>query len=286
MIKKVTRKTFEIRKSGRSTDFITPSFGYGCLLNCSYCYMKRHLPNGLSIAVNIGDILTAINNHSIWLENKQPNQTDSKYWTYDISCNEDFALHSKYYNWKYIFDFFKNNNKIKGSFATKIIPTNMLEYNSNYKIRIRFSLIPQILSTIIEPNTPKIIDRIKAINIFIKAGYEIHVNFSPVILFKGWLKYYKELFILLNKYVSNENKKYVKAEVIFLTHNENKHFYNLKNNIKGEQLLWSPKIQENKKSEYGGNNIRYDWKLKQQYIKEFINLHNSIIPWNTIRYIF
>ena len=38
----VNRKTFKIRESGRSTDFISPSFGHGCLYNCSYCYMKRH----------------------------------------------------------------------------------------------------------------------------------------------------------------------------------------------------------------------------------------------------
>ena len=53
-----------IRPSGRSTDFITPSFGYGCLYNCSYCYMKRHRAEGLTVATNTGDILTAINNHA------------------------------------------------------------------------------------------------------------------------------------------------------------------------------------------------------------------------------
>jgi hypothetical protein len=31
-MKKVTRKSLIIRESGRSTDFITPSFGYGCKL--------------------------------------------------------------------------------------------------------------------------------------------------------------------------------------------------------------------------------------------------------------
>ena len=37
ILEKVTRKTFTIRESGRSSDYITPSFGYGCLLSCSYC---------------------------------------------------------------------------------------------------------------------------------------------------------------------------------------------------------------------------------------------------------
>ena len=56
VIKDVQRKTFKIRESGRSTDYISPSFGFGCLLNCSYCYMKRHKPQGLDVAKNIGDI--------------------------------------------------------------------------------------------------------------------------------------------------------------------------------------------------------------------------------------
>lgn len=91
----VNRKSMIIRESGRSSDFITPSFGYGCLLNCHYCYLKRHKPDGLSIANNTDQILTEINNHVQWLGPKLPNQTDPNYWTYDISCNEDFALHAK-----------------------------------------------------------------------------------------------------------------------------------------------------------------------------------------------
>jgi len=55
-----------IRYSGRSSDYISPSFGYGCLLNCSYCYMKRHKDQGLDVATNIEDVLTAVNNHSVF----------------------------------------------------------------------------------------------------------------------------------------------------------------------------------------------------------------------------
>ena len=95
-IKKVSRKAMEIRLSERSSDYISPSFGFGCLLKCSYCYMKRHLPEGLTVAKNYGDILTAINNHAyFYADVKKPNQTDPEYVTYDIACNEDFALHAK-----------------------------------------------------------------------------------------------------------------------------------------------------------------------------------------------
>jgi spore photoproduct lyase len=284
MIEKVIRKSMIIRPSGRSTDFISPSFGYGCLYNCSYCYMKRHKFEGLDIAKNTMNILTEINNHSMFAIVDKPNQTHEKFITYDISCNEDFALHAKYHEWEKIFDFFKNHPLAMGSLATKYVNPNLTKFNPESKIRIRFSLMPQNISDKLEPNTSKIIDRIKAIDAFIDAGYDVHINFSPVIVYDNWLKDYEDLFQMVNTYV--DYKDIVKCEVIFLTHNENKHKYNLANKLTGEELLWTPDIQESKISQYGGDNIRYKHNLKSNYIKEWVEIHDSIIPWNTIRYIF
>ena len=286
MVNHVTRKSMIIRESFRSTDFIGPSFGHGCLYNCSYCYMKRHKPEGLDVAVNTMDILTAINSHCAFAEVEKPNQTHPKYITYDISCNEDFALHLKHHQWWKIFDFFKLHNKAMGSFATKYVNEKLLEYNPEGKIRIRFSLMPVQYARIIEPNTSSIGDRIKAINDFIEAGYDVHINFSPVIVHDNWLAKYKILFESVDDIVKPQHKDKVKAEVIFLTHNEGKHQYNLANNLPGEHLLWNPAIQEDKVSQYGGKNIRYKHDLKARYIREWTELHNEIIPWNTIRYIF
>lgn len=284
MIQKLVRKSMTIRDSGRSTDFISPSFGFGCLYNCSYCYMKRHKHNGLDVATNTMDILTAINNHALFAPVSKPNQTHESYVTYDISCNEDFALHAKYHNWRIIFDFFKQHPKAMGSFATKYVNKNLLDYNPNSKIRIRFSLMPQNISDILEPKTSKIIDKILAIDTFIKAGYDVHINFSPVVVYQGWLDDYKLLFELVNTHVVH--KEIVKCEVIFLTHNKNKHLTNLSDNLPGEHLLWVPTLQEDKVSQYGGHNVRYKHTLKAEFIRQWTELHDSVIPWNTIRYIF
>ena len=281
---KVNRKTFTIRPSGRSTDFISPSFGHGCLYNCSYCYMKRNKPYGLSIAKNTEDILTSINNHVTFDDTIKPNQTHPEYITYDISCNEDFALHAKHHEWEKIFTFFKDHPKAMGSFATKYVNPELTKFDPKGKIRIRFSLMPQHKAGIHEPHTSKIIDRIKAIDAFIDSGYDVHVNFSPVIVYDGWLNDYEFLFDMMNDYV--DYKKQVLAEVIFLTHNFKRHKFNLTSNPESEKDLWVPHIQEDKISQYGGVNTRYNHKLKREYINQFIDLHNSIIPWNTIRYIF
>lgn len=284
LIRQITRRKMEFKYSGRSSDFISPSFGHGCLLNCSYCYMKRYKTKGLDIPNNIDQILEAIDHHANNIEIEKPNQTDNNYITYDISCNEDFALHHKFYDWKKIFKFFKDHKKAKATLATKIVPENFLDFNPDEKVRIRFSLMPQRIANIVEPKTAKIKERINAINNFLKNGYDVHINFSPVIFQEKWINDYRELFQQVNDIVKYKEK--VKCEVIFLTHNKMKHEYNIKNDILGEELLWKPDFQEPKVSQFGGDNIRYKYGLKNKLIKKFKEIHQEIIPWNTIRYIF
>ena len=278
------RKNLIIRPSGRSTDFLTPTIIMGCGFQCSYCYCKRHKTEGVDVATNINDILTEIDHHVWFADVEKPNQTHPEFISYDLGCNSDMALHAKHYDWRKVFDFFKNHPKAMGSFATKYVNEDLLTYNPEGKIRIRFSLMPEKYANKLEPNTTSIDLRIKNIDRFIKAGYDVHINFSPVIVEKDWLIEYGELFRKVQGGVEYKDK--VKAEVIFLTHNEGKHQYNLDNSLFGEELLWKPEIQENKTSQYGGNNIRYKHDLKSQYIKQWVELHDSIIPWNTIRYIF
>jgi len=273
-----------IRPSGRSTDFISPSFGYGCLYNCSYCYMKRHKDKGLTVASNTGDILTAINNHAFFTPVDKPNQTHSQFTTYDISCNEDFALHAKHHDWKKIFEFFRDHPVAMGSFATKYVNPILKDFNPESKVRIRFSLMPQHKSDLHEPKTSKIIDRIKAIDAFIDAGYDVHVNYSPIIVYDGWLDDYADLFHMMNEHVKYKDQ--VLAECIFLTHNFKKHTINLGRHPETEVDLWVLTKQELKTSQYGGENVRYKLGMKSEYINQFKQLHKSIVPWNKIRYIF
>jgi spore photoproduct lyase len=286
MIKYINRKSLGILESGRSSDFITPSFIFGCGFECSYCYCKRHVNEDITIAKNTGEILTMVNNHAYFTHVDKPNQTHPTLTTNDIGCNSDISLHLKHWNWEQVFDFFKQHPVAMGTFATKYVNPKLLDYNPEKKIRIRFSLMPQLYSTELEPKTSLIINRIKAINTFIEAGYDVHINFSPVIVTDGWLTEYADLFNLVEDYVKHEYKPQVKAEVIFLTHNEQKHLYNLENKLPGEDLLWKPRIQENKTSQYGGKNIRYERKLKHSYIQQWKAIHDSIIPWNVIRYCF
>lgn len=282
-------KTLHIRTNGRSADFITPNFIYGCAGGCrnTYCYVMRHTYDAIYVNENIDEILCVIAKHSDTLPNKKPNQTDEKYWTYDIGCSTDVSLHWKHTDWFKVFNFFKENPKIKATFATKYVNTKLLNFSPENKIRIRFSLMPQKISSILEPKTSPILDRINAINDFIDAGYDVHVNFSPIVAYEGWLKDYENLFKLLNDTVLDNHKHLIHAECIFLTHHIHQHERNLlAQRHESEALIWQPTIQESKTTEYGGQALRYKSRIKANFIQRWSALHNRLIPWNTIRYIF
>ena len=206
-MKYVNRKAMIIRDSGRSSDFITPSFGYGCLYKCNYCYMRRNNKKRLTIASNTNEILDTIARH-LWLLKwpKIPNQTHKTYYTYDFSCNEDYVLHARYHEWEKLFDYFKHEPKAMGTAATKYVNKKLLDYNANRKVRIRFSIMPQVLADKLEPNTSKIVDRIKAVNNFYEAGYDVHLNYSPIIMYDDFVKDYCENFI-----------NHIKPHAIFLS---------------------------------------------------------------------
>jgi spore photoproduct lyase len=146
-------------------------------------------------------------------------------------------------------------------------------------------MIPEVKRKLHEPETSTIQERIEAINKFKDAGYEVHLNFSPIMVYDGWLDDYEELFALINNHVKDTGN--VLAECIFLTHNANRHYRNLLDGKKKEEKdLWVPEMQETKISQYGGENIRYKHEIKKQFVDAFIKEHDNIIPWNRIRYIF
>ena len=244
----------------------------------SYCYVGRYNDNKVFINENIDAILMSIYNWSTsqrWP--KVPNQIDDKYYVIDIGCSTDVALMSKHYDWNQVFEFFNAWPKIKSTFATKYPTRFKAEQYNLYpgKHRLRVSLMPQVYSDILEPNTDSIDTRISMIP-KLQQKMEVHINFSPIIYHDNWLENYRELF---------EKLKGIdfKSECIFLTYN-NIQF--LKNSEQVNEICWKPDIQERKDSQYAADNLRYKWDLKAQMIKDFKALYSEYFELSTIRYIF
>ena len=289
-------KTQDVKWSGRSADYIAPSLANGCFGGCTYCYVDRHKNvNPITLFTNVDENIATIDQHVQALSWPKPvNQTDATYWTYDIGCNSDISIdYSLTDGIQQVFEFYRDHPRAKATFATKFVNRDLLTIEPKRKVRIRFSLMPSHVSKLVDVRTDSIEKRIAAINDFYDAGYEVHVNFSPVIVYSGpdgdrkaWRNDYRELFRQLDAALRPEVRAQLKAEVIFLTHNQWQHQANLAINPKAEELLWVPELQESKVSQFGGWNIRYAHQLKSKMVEVFKGLVQDEIPWCEIRYIF
>lgn len=277
--------------NGRSTDYIGPSLANGCAMACTYCYVARRkgYANPITIFANYKDCLATIETHVSGLGHKIPNQCDPTYWTYDIGCNSDFSVDSMVSPAmaRDTIDFF-SQSRAKASFATKYVNRELLECGpSSRKVRIRFSLMPHKMARLVDVRTSPISERIKAINDFYEAGYEVHLNFSPVIIYDGWQADWKELLKELDGIISPAVKRQLACEIIMLTHNEELHLINERWHPKGEEVLWRPSIQEDKVSlNSGSSNLRYKMPIKQAAVRELTQLIGSFLPSCRVRYAF
>jgi hypothetical protein len=174
----------------------------------------------------------------------------------------------------------------KASFATKHVNRELLDWDPQGRKRIRFSLMPDDDSRLLDVRTSRIADRTAAIDDFVAAGYEVHVNLSPVVVRGGWLAAWAELLDALAAGTGEEFKQQAAAEVIFLTHNEQLHQVNLDWHPKAEELLWRPDLQQPKRSQTGGRNVRYRTGLKGSYVAQLSELLAERTPWLRIRYAF
>jgi spore photoproduct lyase len=284
------KKSLSARANGRSSDWIAPSISNGCAMACTYCYVPRRkgFANPITTFVNIEQILGYLERHAKRQGPKlSPNQVDNHLWVYDIGengdCSVDAAISD---NVADIVSTFAKLSNAKASFATKFVNRNLLSYEPQGHTRVRFSLMPESISQQVDLRTSRIPQRIAAINDFVEAGYEVHVNFSPVIVFDGWLEEWRSLFRQLDATLNETSRQQLACEVIFLTHNAGLHQVNLGWHPRGEELLWQPSMQETKRSESGQVNVRYRAFQKRRYLDDFTSLLQQELPYCRVRYAF
>jgi len=289
-----TRKSVAVKPNGRSADFIMPGFATGCDLACTYCYVSRHraFGNPLEQLSNWDTIWESTKKHYISLGPKVSNQCDPDRWTYDIGESTDCVTPRNREATIWFIKKFLTETEAKPTFATKVadtsdlLPPLMRAYKG--RSRVRVSLMPQSLSSRLEPATSPIQKRIESINNLVQKNYEVHINFSPVVLHTNWVQNYIDLLKLLDNALCREAKQQLKAEVIFLTHHPALHEKNLLWAPEAESLLWQPELQEIKTTQRGdGSTLRYKaLTVKAHSIKLFKAMLQQYLPSCEIRYIF
>jgi spore photoproduct lyase len=290
MIKYKATKTLVTKENKNSADGISPNYIYGCAAQCNYCYMKRYNPSNIYVNTNVEDIEKSV---SKWVTKKAwpkvPNQQEPTYYLVDVSCNTDLVLHQKHVTrayiskseWEnlsgldYILSFYDQHPKLKATFATKyssMLNLDVTEYTKPPRVRV--SMMPQVFSSVLEPNTTPISQRIKDINRLEKLGWEVHINFSPVIVYDNWQQEYTNL---LKEIKSKVDLTKVQSEVIFLTNHNNT--MALANPNASEIMKYSNEVKNK------SGVMRYPLKYKYDFVnifKDLISQHLNI----PIRYIF
>ncbi|HEX8102021.1 MAG TPA: spore photoproduct lyase family protein [Solirubrobacteraceae bacterium] len=283
-------KGVRLRPNGRSSDFIAPSQANGCAMACAYCYVPRRkgYANPITAFANIDQILRATERHAGRQGVKPaPNQCDPEAWVYDIGENSDCSVDAAISgNVADMVALFRRLPTAKASFATKHVNRDLLGYDPQGRTRIRFSLMPHADAKLLDVRTTPVAERIAAIDDFVAAGYEVHVNFSPVVVRDGWLEDWDELLGQLADGIGPAARAQLAAEVIFLTHNDRLHEVNLQWHPRAEAVLWRPELQETKRSQTGGVNVRYRHGTKGGYVRELRALIAERLPFCRVRYAF
>ena len=285
------RKSFPFRNNGRSSDFVAAGAASGCAMACAYCYVPRRkgFANPITTFVNIEAIQRATARHAAKLPRRrpEPSQVDPTLFVYEIGengdCSADALLSD---NVRDLVAMFRLLPNAKATFATKFVNRDLLDYDPQRKTRLRFSLMPQRMSRLVDVRTSPIDERIATVNNFVAAGYEVHLNFSPVIIYDGWQHDYEELCKQVDDTLNDASKAQVAAEIIMLTHNEALHEVNMGWHPQAEEHLWQPDLQEVKISNTGGENVRYRHGYKGRLLTELRGIMARRMPYCTVRYAF
>jgi spore photoproduct lyase family protein len=284
------KKSLAARPNGRSSDWIAPSAANGCAMACAYCYVPRRkgYANPITVFTNIDKIVGYLGRHVARQGPKTvPNQCDEQAWVYDLGENSDCSVDALVSdNVADLIGAFRGWPTAKASFATKYVNRELLDLDPQGRTRIRFSLMPAADSRLLDLRTSPIAERIAAIDDFVEAGYEVHVNFSPVVVRPGWEDDWRELLQQLAAGTGPRFQAQAAAEIIMLTHNEQLHEVNLGWHPKGEEALWRPELQQRKRSESGMWNVRYRNNVKAAGVRTLTDLIAAETPWLRVRYAF
>ena len=284
------KKSLTARPNGRSSDFIAPSTANGCAMACAYCYVPRRkgYANPVTVFANIEQITGYLRRHVGRQGSKAaPDQVDPLAWVYDIGENSDCSFDARLSdNVRDLVGLFRDLPTAKASFATKHVNRDLLGWDPQGRTRIRFSLMPASDSKLLDLRTSAVVERIAAIDDFVEAGYEVHLNLSPVVVRDGWLQDWAELLDQVADATGPAFRAQAAAEIILLTHNDRLHEVNLGWHPKAEELLWRPELQEPKRSQTGGWNVRYRSGAKGSYVRALTALIAERTPWLRVRYAF
>ena len=255
-------------KNVRCCNYSILNIGYGCLYECSYCFLQGYQNvAGIILPCNLKDFLSRdkikpIDNKMFFLPRVGSGEfTDSLIF-------DDVTLFSND-----ITDFFKKNKDISFEFKTKSTNiNNLLKLGGSTNIVVSWSVNAEQMIKENEHCTPNLQSRLQAAQECIKAGYSVAFHFDPIILYDNWKQGYKQTIDAIFDFIDGKYIKWISVGTLRMVSTLKKVIENrfADNTILDEELLLS----------YDGK-LRYETDLRIQvyrYMFEQINLKDKSVP--------
>lgn len=207
------RKTHKFVENHKVSDYLVPYTSSGCTAMCLYCYLVCNYNKCayLRIFVNREQMLDKI----IKVANKYEKEL-----TFEIGSNSDLILENTITgNLDWTIEEFSKTNRGYLTFPTKFdMVDSICNIKHNNRIIVRMSVNPEKIINQIEIGTSRLKNRVIAINKLKSAGYKVGILIAPVIFVDNWKEEYEKLIKYLYENLSEEVKKDVFFEVIFMTY--------------------------------------------------------------------
>lgn len=207
------RKTHRYVPNSKTSDFLVPYTSSGCGAMCLYCYLVCNFNkcSYLRLFVNREQMLGRLI--------KTAAESDREL-TFEIGSNSDLVLENTITgNLKWTIEGF---SKVKKGYIT--LPTkfdmidDIIKLEHRGRCIIRMSLNPEEIIKKVEFGTSSLEKRIAAIKKLIDAGYKVGILIAPVIMIDDWKSLYEKLIERLCDSLSEERKRGLFFEIIFMTY--------------------------------------------------------------------
>ncbi len=269
-----TRKTHKYVENHKVSDYLVPYTSSGCTAMCLYCYLVCNYNKCayLRLFVNREEMLSKIIKTS---------EKSEKELTFEIGSNSDLILENTITgNLDWTIKEFSKTNKGYLTFPTKFdMVDSICEIEHNNRIIVRMSVNPEIIIYKIELGTSRLKNRIEAINKLKKAGYKVGILIAPVVLIDNWKNEYENLVKYLVDNLSEEVKKEVFFEIIFMTYS---YVHRMINNdaFPNSINLYNPDLMTGR----GRGKYMYKTNVKEEGKEFFKNIMNKYFSGNEIIY--
>jgi spore photoproduct lyase len=207
------RKSLAYTPNHKISDYLVPYTSSGCSAMCLYCYLvcNYNKCSYLRLFVNREEMLSKLMREAERAEGDK---------VFEIGSNSDLVLENTITgNLAWTVERFGKSKKGLITFPTKFdMVEPLLGLDHRGRTIPRMSVNPEEVISRMEFGTSPLQARIRAVNRLREAGYHARILIAPVALIENWKQAYTGLLEQLSDGLSEQAKKDMTIEIIYMTY--------------------------------------------------------------------